>query len=405
MMKMKKIIVFITIILFIGLLSWCNKTTNLTYNETYSTFVNNMKWSLFFKNDFSLNNFSWYLNENFDLIVTSKDSQIDSDMKINYDADVDTSWLNSKWNVNFYINIQNNLKNKKSIFSWNSDFVNINNNVYIKLNNLYMDLWTWNIEWKILDLLLTNYKKKRVQLDSYNNANTKKDLMKEIKNLNNIKEEIKNLNNIFVQSGNSSVNSSWNQVFFVKLSNETKTKIMDILNIWTWINDIFSNSNISFVVKSKNDIELNINWIKVKNWQISASISKNTVYITKKDNYWNNSMISIERMRNDIVTNIIIDMKKWIKTNLINKIKIYYVMKNIKYNDNIFSSDFNWKIDIYNTETPSPLSKLFNWKFNISKIKELKITQPKSYVLMSQILWDPYLLQSSLDNVSTWDLE
>lgn len=384
----------IIIIFFCTLLSGCfiwneKKGLDISFSDASSLFANSM-------GNFYLKNINLLNTKGIDYHLFCYNDWWNHNTKLYWS--IDLSWYETYTELenNFYkesifdIYYQDQNKKNWNSFQWNLIFQKVWEDYFFKLSNWIIDLGTWNFEWKFVKLLIDSLWEKWIQYTPKFSWKT-----------NEIYDIYMNILQ-FLRYWNlfdlvDDVTYEWNTAYQVKTS-DIFSKTSDSF-VWTF--DV----QWDLIVKSKNDIEFKFDDLQIyynqKIYHIQWNIAGNHGDISIKENInsTKSTDISWQQKKSDLLINI---------TSMDNFQKLWELDLNIwnfwKNVNPVLSYEINWTLKI------SPI--LIYWsdlenetKINIncsyekkSLIWDFSVTEPDTFILLDQILWDDFSIKSIL-----WD--
>lgn len=374
---MKKIIAIIPLLL---VLSWC------FMDKEY-------KYLSFEESEIKLSENITSFVDNIDKILNIDNTNTIS--KINLSADDDNLQMKANFsNTWFYYDNENRSNNSDiSIYffdkkennqidlSWNIDSSHVDDKYFIKFSNMDINMWKWNYEWDLVNLIANNLDNKRINYDNEYLEDTK-DLLESI---------VLFLNTISSTQAfymEEQVVYEWNLAYKISIKPELldyfNSKSLYVIDKFDWL----------LIIKSDSEINLRIVDMEIW-WKYSLKISWD---FWKKEWY-----IDIDYLENKYQISYNIS-KKYISIDTVKSVKLTQIWKNIskisKYNkdgDILYRYEWNLNISplfIYWTNLEKETKINIRWSYEKISWKFEKNKIPDSFLLLNQILWDNYSLAS-----------
>lgn len=373
MKKIKTIVVSIAILI----LSWClPKSSNIVdFNKSLETL--NIQSNNLFSNYIPFFDTTGIVYQ--DILFNLSSSQGQAPINLSIKALFSLDWFEQNYSnqTHYNVNMFDKTTRQKIISSWNFVYSNISYVPYFKLNEFYIDMWTWSIESNFLQILMSWILNKRLMIDIQNNKN----FIQEYVDINYLLKDISSLNNcqIFYKIRNTIY--KWNRAYKIGLNTENiknclHKPFIDYTGIvFEWFITPLNNDNILLEVKKfqlPSNKNLFISWefdkkhLKVT---IHNSLTKFTSTIDIKYNTKHDSIIA---KSNNYIYNI-----------NVNKFK-----ERIK---------FDWDLTfITNNINQSEVKFDIKWNLALQNTWYLDIKAPQNYMIMSQLLWDKFSLRNIL---------
>lgn len=374
-------------IIFFLILSWCSTKKDTFFDisfeqaenivsENVNFLVQEIKWMTAFQNYWADCNFS------------SDDNSMFLDMNIT------TTWYfnqnkNEKFDINPKIHFLDKKWKKELQTSWSIENIYLDWKYFIRLSDMSVDMWKWNYESNLWFMIMENLWDKWI--------NYKSDKFDNIKTIQkNISFIVNTLSSSSVFENIEQVTYEWNLAYKISLKDSTLDFIKNQTNIeiswFEWL----------FIVKDENQVDLKIN-----NMEIKDILHDNVVINIQWIIWWENGEIiySVEWENTSIVYDIHRKYTNIVIKNSINYDEIWSLNMTIYPSQKKETSKYDMKWDMSISPIFVYWSDLENEiKINIKCLYEnfsweiLDITEPDSYVLLEQILWDEFSIKNFI-----WD--
>lgn len=379
--------IFYIILPIFLVLWWCSfseKYIDIWFDDIWLIFSENIQ-NFYTQNSWFLD-FKWYEN-NLNLSINWHDEKFTLESLISINSEISES-LDKNSQSDFLLYFNDTKKRHWNLFSGSIYTQKINENYFIKLSDWLVNLWTWNYEWDFAMLLVNKLQWKWIKYD----PKTKNNLLNIYRDIIFIINSISS-NNIFAEI--KQITYEWNKAYKIEI---LPTQL-------DYINDNLYNKIIgftwTFIVKSMSEIELKIDdLILLSDWKqkyIKWNIWGNYWYLEIRDNpeIWK----YIEFSRNSSKKQLKVDIK-----NIENfeQLREFWskIQNNGRKNDNLIYDiksylKLSWKLIYWsNLENDSEIN--INWSYEKTKTWNIFIKEPESYILLDQILWDDFSLNSLL---------
>lgn len=384
-MKIKNLLLIVLCLLISGCSFSTKEPINISFSDVTSIFAQNM-WDFYLRNnsffntkgtDFHLFCGSEWWNSNLKLYFSSDLSWYETYL---YDSDTEFENNYSK-EMLFDLYFQDDKKKSGKTFQWSIFSKKIDNDYFIKLSDWVIDLGTWNYETDFANLLVQNLWEKWIKYDPNFSKKINELFDKYIEVLQYLR-----YGNLFEQD--ESMTYEGDTAFLVHTSDIFKPDF-DL----KWV----------LIVKSPENIELKFDELIVKydnkSYYIWWNIWNTYWNISIKDDKNSTKSIDISRQRKKSKLQINITQNENFKELLNLKLEIKDFWQN-------WWSELNYKIDwdlqispvlIYwsNLENETKIDIICSYEKSTLSWN-LSVSEPDSYLLLDQILWDEYSLKSIL---------
>ena len=369
------------------LISWCSK--------------DNEKVFLSFENSENIvsENINFMLNENKSLFefsnfdancgFKSEDTSIKLDSDISFSGFLDQS---KNEQLEIYPNIyffDKKWKREINTFGLLSNLYK-NNYYYTRFSGFSINMWKWNYESNLRYMIMENLWDKRIRFDSVKLDNTKK-TQKDIKFLLNTISSSSVFQNI------EQVTYEWNIAYKVSIREDVLDFIKEQTNIeitdFDWL----------FIVKSDNQVDFRLN-----NMQVIYQTEQWTKNFTINWIIWGDEWILNFSKDGEIIKTIYEKHRKYTKIEIsknINFEEMWIITTNIskaqRENSNIFNIKWDIQISpiiIYWSDLENDLKIDIKCLYENFSWEVFDLTEPESYVLLDQILWDEFSIKNFI-----WD--
>ena len=372
-------------IIFLLLISWCSKQDEkvfLSFEKTQNIVLENIHFLL---NENS--SFFKFQNQIAECNIISDDENMKLDSNIIFSGFVDTQ--NNK-TLDLYPDIYFFDKKKFAEISttWLIQNLYHENQYYTKLSGFSINMWKWNYESNLRNIIIDNLSGKRIKYDSVKFENIK-NTQKNIEFLLNTISASSTFENI------EQVSYEWDIAYKVTIKDDILKYIKEQTDIgisdFEWL----------FIIRSDDQVDLRINNMQViyknelwtKNFDVSWIVWENEwILIFSKDG--ENIEISFEKHRKYIK----LDISKSINFNKIRNFTTN-ISNSKKENSNRLSLKWDIQISplaIYWTDLEKELEinikclyENFSWEND-----ELIVNKPESFVLLDQILGDEFSIKN-----------
>lgn len=320
---------------------------------------------------------TWDIDQLLQLEVDWKNS--DSDFNLNMDLflSIDTFTQNYSSQINYNANILQKPNFQKINSSWKLYYSNIDYTPFFYLDQFDINMWTGNIEVKLIKTISSSITNKRILIDIQNQENIiqkRVDINKLILNIQKI-----NLCNVLYPIKKTVYNANYVYKIWIDIN-----KLQQCLNkqfdySWIVLESFLrwkSNKQASFEIKK---LQLPQNPYRIK-W----TIIHNKAYLEILDN------------KNNIISKLNIQKTKD-KTRIV--FEYWYSILNIDLKQKNESIYFKWKIVVQQNNNSKKILFDLEWNLYKQKLSNLIIKQPSNYIIMSQLLWDKFSLQNLLWNI------
>lgn len=370
-------------IIFLLLISGCSKQDEkvlLPFEQTQNIVLENIHF-LLNKN----NSFFQFQNQFAQCDINSDDENMKLDSNIIFSGFIDTQ--NNK-TLDLYPDIYFFDKKKfAEIFTtWLIQNLYHKNQYYTKLSGFSINMWKWNYESNLRNIIIDNLSGKRIKYDSI-----------KFDNIKNIQNNIEFLLNTISASSTfeniEQVSYEWNIAYKVTIKEDILKYIKEQTDIeisdFEWL----------FIIRSDDQVDLRINNMKViyknglwtQNFDVNWIIWENEwILIFSKDG--ENIEISFEKHRKYTK----LDISKSINFNKIRNFTTN-ISNSQKENSNRLSLKWDIQISpllIYWTDLEKQLEINIKCLYENFSWEILEINEPESFVLLEQILGDEFSIKN-----------
>jgi len=369
-------------------LVWCSKNEkiNLDFQQTNSLFVKEIK-----EINNSLNSlwFSWLKNIEIylDIFWENQDFKLNSALDISWSINYQQKKSLSSLSLDSYF--WDKSEQQESLISWKISNISIENDSYFKIKNPNINIWRWNFQWDLINIISDNIKDKWIKVEKQNNFF-----------VHNTYNNIRNTLNILSSSGtfqkletltyenNLAYKVTFSPQSLNTLNQNNHCKIKD----FEWLFIINSNSEIILKIQNMlvalKDKEYNIKWfIWPKDSEIKIQEKKQAEKI-KKVNF------SFNKKNIEVSFSSLLNIKEMFNIYL----KLYPKTKNNRQEIQINSIFSVSPILIYWSDLEKNIQIDINGQYLFQEIDKTNIKKPESYVLWQQILWDSFSLQTIMND-------
>lgn len=382
---MKKLTILL--LFFVVFLMWCKNSSwqELTFIQASDIFFETTKKTAQ-KYDILGFNAIWL---SFDIFWDNKDFKLHS--KIETSGFVDYTIHNLQSDTNILVNFLDKYENKESVLSGHISNIVVDNNLYWKLNDFYIDIWTWNYQSELLRLITQNLQNKRIKLlKDWEINNEIKDLIfiKDLISTLQTPQDLFELIQEATYDGNLAYKIRLNPTIVDQINKNTDIQI----NKFNWLLVIYSSSN----------IELKLENLETQNTKITWTISNKKVKLQFKP-------INIDENTKSQTTQLLLEQNKksiavqfssllYLKEMIWLKLQIYP-----KLTQSGSKTQINWLLTIspliiYWSDLEKNIEIDINGQYDLQHTTPFIINQPPSYILGDQILWDTFSLQTLLSD-------
>lgn len=374
-------------IIFLLLISWCSKDNEkvfLSFENSENIISENINFML--NENKSLFEFS-----NFDSNCSfkSEDSSVKLDSNIGFSGFLDQS---KNERLEIYPNIYFFDKKWKNEINTSGLISNLykDNYYYTRFSGFSIDMWKWNYESNLRYMIMENLWDKRIRFDSVKLDSTRK-TQKDIKFL------LNTISSSSVFQNLEQVTYEWNIAYKISIRED----ILDFIKEQTDIE--ITDFDWLFIVKSDNQVDLRIN-----NMQVIYKTELWTKNFTINWIIWGDEWILNFSKDGEIIKIIYEKHRKYTKIEIsknINFDEMWIITTNIsraqRENSNIFNIKWDIQISpilIYWSDLENDLKIDIKCLYENFSWEVFDLTEPESYVLLSQILWDEFSIKNFI-----WD--
>lgn len=373
----KYFIIFLFLAVF---LSACQKndTIQMEFDQVVSKFSQQIDYFLLNINNLGFDD-AKATQTNLYLKWENKDFKLDSKIFLSGYFD----YTNNNYDIksNPYIYFWDKKEQKENSFSGNIDYKKTQNQLFVKTNNVFVDMWSWNYQTNLMSMISKNLEDKRISLDQDKNNIflTHKD----------IKFLLKSIVELEIFYSTQVVKYESNLAYKVQI----KPEMLQYLN-----------QNLSFkidqfegllIVSPNSEIQLKLDnlsifWkqnIKIK-WEIWNQ--KGFLDIKNINNEHINNHFSWDTTKNqhNYIYKRLSNYQEIIKLNLnLNNKIVDNLIKNKIYGDIKISPQI-----IYWSDLEKEIKIDINGEQKSYDYKRYDIKAPDSYIFFNQILWDDFSL-------------
>jgi len=383
----KYFIIFLFLSVFLGGCS-NNDKINLNFQQINNIFVSDIKQTQDFLNSLW---FSWFKNIEIylDVFWENQDFKLKSELTFSWSV----NYTNQNTTSNIYLDsyFWDKSEQQESLFSWKISNIFLENYSYYKVEEPNIQLWKWNFQWDLINIIFKNIKNKRIRFEKENKNNfLTHELYKNIYETLDIVWSSGTFKSIEKMTYEG--NLAHKLVISKKWLNElNKNKYYKIKHFeWMFITNSSSEITLKIeemLVLSKNK-EYNIKWFV---WQKESEIiiqEKNYPEKIKKINLiFNKKNIEI---RFSSLSNLKEMFELYIKL---------YPQNTKKRNETQINSILKVSpILIYWSNLEKDIQININGQYLFQETENINIEEPESYILWQQILWDNFSLQTIMSS-------
>lgn len=370
-------------IIFLLLISGCSKQDEkvlLPFEQTQNIVLENIHFLL---NENS--SFFQFQNQFTQCDITSDDENMKLDSNIIFSGFIDTQ--NNK-TLDLYPDIYFFDKKKFAEISttWLIQNLYHENQYYTKLSGFFINMWKWNYESNLRNIIIDNLSGKRIKYDSI-----------KFDNIKNIQNNIEFLLNTISASSTfeniEQVSYEWDIAYKIKIRDDILKYIKEQTDIeisdFEWLFIIRSSDRVDFRINNMKVIYKNELW--TQNFDVNWIIWENEwILIFSKDG--ENIEISFEKHRKYTK----LDISKSINFNKIRNFTTN-ISNSQKENSNRLSLKWDIQISpllIYWTDLEKQLEINIKCLYENFSWENLEINEPESFVLLEQILGDEFSIKN-----------
>ncbi len=350
-----------------------NNTQNISFEQATAVFSNNIKN---IQKTTELLWFTWQkaTNLSLDIYGENQDFKLSSSLLLSWVANYQDSKAQLNTQIDLYF--RDKSEQKENILSWFISNILIDNNLYFFINNSFLNIGTWNYQGELLTLISQNLENKRIRV-----INTKNNKIKLLNNnIQSILDVLSQVDKfIFVEE----VSYEWDLAYKIEILSENRqtNTIKGML-----------------IVHSPSDIELKIekanvylwdqkHFIKWNIWSAGGSLRFQNAQTLEKT-----TQISWEKTKRNISLNISNQLNGQPTIDLGIKLSPQTTQQQttVQINGIINISP----LLIYGSDLEKNIQIDINGQYVFKDISQTNITQPGSYILREQILWDQFSLET-----------
>lgn len=410
---MKKYLILASLISLV--LAGCsigNKNVDMTFEQAYQTFTENMFSSTIFDVKTIMSND--YLEEDLTLKMNSDNPNLNIDVNLDISGQSDIRSMNSQTNMLFDVKFFDNVMWTDLKTSWDLILSYIDNLLFVNMKEFNINMWEGNAEAGLINLIMNNFRNKWVQIDNpsivdvpqftttdllsfYTLPDRIRQTMLENMILDNVEKtkfEEKNAYKISLNKDNTKI------LINTLLQDNTVKLLLNNYSLNIGNNIDLTNVSLDWLlsIESEDEVNLRVNSLILENATLSGMIGPHKGHIKIVDTPQNISMDIIwKETKRNIDLQLIV--KEWeedpvkLKTTLRPQITEQGV--DIAFDGNL--EFYSYELNSYNNDKTIILS--FEGDYSLVSGEEIILAKPKNYLLLSQLLGDEYSVSSILDNV------
>ena len=321
----------------------------------------------------------------------NRDFKLNLDTDLSWDVDYNQNLAQTKTQAT--IKFEDKTQDRQNHISWNISNRLIDQKVYSILEDFYIDIWSGNYQSDLFKLIAQNLEWKRIQ-SQINNDKIK--IFQNIKSIINIISSAQNFDYV------EAVTYDWLLAYKIQLNSQAISQIKaqtDIeINSFDCLLVVHSSSNVELKLqqvefKTPQNTKLSDTFTKIK-WTISHKDIDLT--ISSSDKPEEQIKFKLEKHKRHIYLSIesLLHFKKMLSLNIKLQPKIDQDTANIQINGIVSISP----LIVYWSDLEKNIEIDINGQYYFSDIEGIDISQPDSFILGWQILWDDYSLETLLSN-------
>jgi len=394
-------------LIWLLLLTGCSqKPVDMSFDETYSVFVDNLNvWSLI--NEFMLSgvNFVW---EHFSMGLLANNEQMDMDVSFLMESKTNKKTLDSTTKLSLSADIQDKVNQMPILASGQLEILSVNNKAFLRIWDFDIDMWPWRAEANLINMMLKNFTEQRIQLDYedivWDSVVWYKDAVQLSKLFSNVLDMLDN--NVLFENVEKII-YQWKVAYRIRKNWEVFDLLYDELLKALGGENLSgedTSDSIEFewllVIQDKNTVDLVIEKLKIAGLPVNISwlISQNHINAVFGEE--NGSKLDLDiKVKRRVVDlsfvgewpgqpSVVFDGELIPQSS---EHKLHFMI------DGVFEVEMPNNA-LSNQETVELVSYDFEWEYYADSIDSFVIKEPDSYLLMSQVLWDPYAFWGSWFN-------